>query len=103
MEKICHEAFDKAHDKWSSIKRPFLTKREKVILATETFYGEFSNGGLLQYLDNESGAFANWSVEAFLKIDIPKYSELLQEVKKIFLNMNIFYHLNLFGRHFEIR
>ena len=68
MQKVCHEAFDKAHGKWGSIRKLFLTKKEKFILATETFYGEFSNGGLLQYLGNESGAFANWSVEAFKEI-----------------------------------
>ena len=84
MQRICHEAFDKAHDKWMSFRKLLLTKREKFILATETFYGEVTNGGIIQYLGNESGAFANWSVEAFEAIGIPEYSKVMMKVKELF-------------------
>jgi len=84
MEKVCHEFFDKAHGKWSTFGGLFLSKKEKYTLAIETFYGEVLNGGLLQYLGNESGNFANWSVDAFNEIDIPEISEAMKTVLTLF-------------------
>ena len=50
----------------------------------ETFYGEVLNGGLDQYLGNESGSFAQWADEAFDAIGIPVYAEVIRNVKKLF-------------------
>ena len=86
MQRDCHLAFDKAHDKWMAKGSSKLTEREKYILVTETFYGEFTNGGLIQFLGNESGCFANWGVKAFKEIGIPAYSKLLNEVLNLFPN-----------------
>ena len=89
MENHCHAVFDKAHDKWMKFGPLFLTKREKYTLAVETFYGEVWNGGILQYLGNESGTFANWADKAFDTIDIPELSEIVKEVKSLFSNSKI--------------
>ena len=67
MERDCYLAFDKAHDKWMAKGSSKLTDREKHILVAETFYGEFTNGGLIQFLGNESGSFANWVFKLFKK------------------------------------
>jgi hypothetical protein len=86
MEKTCHQHFDVAHTKWSSLGAASLSQKERVTLAVETFYGEVTNGGLLQYLGNESGAFAQWSVEAFQTIGIPEFADVMREVEKLFPN-----------------
>jgi hypothetical protein len=84
MERLCHEAFGVAHNKWDASGSAQLSDREKYILAVEAFYGEVMNGGLTQYLYNESGAFANWSADAFVAIGIPEYAEVMREVKRLF-------------------
>ncbi|MDQ8196364.1 DUF4375 domain-containing protein [Coraliomargarita sp. SDUM461004] len=89
MEALCHKHFHKAHDKWSDSGARLLSKEEKHTLAVETFYGEVWNGGLMQYLGNESGAFADWADEAFAEIGIPEYSKLMKEVKALFPDSTI--------------
>jgi hypothetical protein len=84
MQRECHDAFDKAHDKWMSKGSSSLTNKEKFVLVVETFYGNFTNGGLVQFLGNESGCFANWAEDAFEVIGIPQYSKLMSEVKSLF-------------------
>ena len=84
MDRLCHEAFGAAHNKWDASGSAHLSDREKYILAVETFYGEVTNGGLVQYLYNESGAFAEWSIDAFIAIGIPEYAEVMREVKRLF-------------------
>lgn len=84
MESACHKVFDKAHEKWTKFGSAALTEIDRVTLAVETFYGEVTNGGLLQYLGNESGAFAQWASESFEAIGIPAYARVMEDVKSLF-------------------
>src|SRR5688572_29242303 len=59
LERACHVVFDKAHWKWTVMGREALSLGEVTVIAVETFFGETCNGGLTQYLGNESGAFGN--------------------------------------------
>ena len=86
MELVCHKFFDRAHTKWRICGARALSDKEKHALAVETFYGEVLNGGLIQYLSNESGAFAGWAVEAFEAIDIPAYADVMRNVQRLFPN-----------------
>lgn len=84
MQEGCQKVFDEAHERWTKNGSGALSEREKVTLAVETFYGEVNNGGLLQYLSNESGAFAQWAAEAFERIGIPAYAQVMRSVETLF-------------------
>jgi len=84
MELVCHRFFDMAHSKWRKLGSSALSEKEKYVLAVETFYGEVTNGGLLQYLDNESGAFAGWAADAFEAVGIPAYAAIMRTVTNLF-------------------
>jgi hypothetical protein len=89
MELACHAFFATAHEKWSERGAKALSEKEKHVLAVETFYGEVLNGGLLQYLGNESHAFANWAADGFDRIGIPEYAAVMREVGTLFPNGHI--------------
>jgi len=84
MELVCEKYFDAAHRKWGALGSFALSKKEKYVLAVETFYGEVMNGGLRQFVDNESGAFAGWAAEAFEAIGIPAYAAILRTLMSLF-------------------
>lgn len=83
-ESVYHKFFDEAHNKWSHFGNAGLSEKEKFVLAIETFYGEVTNGGLQQYLSNESGAFAEWAVDGFEAIGILAYANIMRNVKSLF-------------------
>lgn len=89
MEKACHDFFDAAHAKWSEQGAEALSRKERHVLAIETFYGEVTNGGLTQYLTNESRAFANWAAEGFEKIKIREFAKLMRKVQALFPDSRI--------------
>lgn len=89
MEQVCHAFVDKAHNTWLFRGSSALNAKQKHALAVETFYGEVCNGGLLQYLSNESGFFANWAAEGFQAIGIPEYSAVMSEVQRLFPDQTI--------------
>lgn len=89
IEKVCHDYFDAAHTKWSEQGVEALSSKERHVLAIETFYGEVTNGGLTQYLTNESHAFANWGAEGFEKIKIREFAKLMRKVQALFPNSKI--------------
>jgi hypothetical protein len=84
IEKVCHDYFDAAHTKWHERGVEALSSKERHVLAVETFYGEVTNGGLVQYLGNDSYAFANWAAEGFEKIGIREFAELMRRVQALF-------------------
>lgn len=84
IEKVCHDFFDAAHTKWSERGADSLSGKERHVLAVETFYGEVTNGGLLQYLGNESHAFANWASEGFDKLKLGELAKLMRKVMALF-------------------
>ncbi len=86
IEYFCEDFCEAAHAKWTNQGSSGLTAKEKHSLAVETFYGEVLNGGLQQYLGNESGTFAQWADEAFEAIGIPAYAEVIRNVKELFPN-----------------
>lgn len=89
IEKACHDYFDAAHAKWRAQGAEALSSKERHVLAIETFYGEVSNGGLTQYLTNESHAFANWAAEGFEKIKIREFAKLMRQVQALFPDSKI--------------
>jgi len=89
MERVCHACFNAAHDKWSDQGAAALSEKEKHVLSVETFYGQVLNGGLRQYLGNESNAFANWATEGFDRIGIPEYAAVMRQVCSLFPNDHI--------------
>lgn len=89
MEKVCHDFFAAAHTKWTQRGAGSLSPKERHVLAVETFVGEMANGGLPQYLGNESRAFANWASEGFERIRISELSELMVKVQALFPNSQI--------------
>jgi len=84
IENYCHDVFDAAHAKWHAKGSRKLSLKEKVVLSVESFHGEVLNGGIEQYLFNESGAFAQWAEEGFRLIGIPAFAEVMKEVGALF-------------------
>jgi hypothetical protein len=84
MEMACHKVFDKAYARWSKRGPDGLSERQKYCLAIETFYGEVLNGGLKQYLHNDSGAFAKWAADGFEAIGLPAGAAVMRNVEKLF-------------------
>lgn len=84
MEQVCTDFFEDAHDTWSKQGAAALTEKQKHVLAVETLFGEISNGGLLQYLGNESHAFANWAAAGFTHIGLPQYAAIMERVTALF-------------------
>lgn len=85
-ENFCEDFFEAAHKKWSKRGKSALSEKEKHSLAVETFYGEMLNGGLRQYLYNESGAFAGWAESALTAIGVPECAQVVREVSSLFPN-----------------
>ena len=89
IDNFCEDFCEAAHAKWTNQGSSNLSDKERHSLAIETFHGEVCNGGLLQYLGNESGAFAQWADDAFDAIGIPVYATVIRKVKELFPNGQI--------------
>jgi hypothetical protein len=83
-ENFCAHFFNAAHNQWMARGSSSLSDKQKHSLAVETFHGEVCNGGLMQYLTNESGAFANWAADGFDAIGIPQYADIMRKVQALF-------------------
>jgi len=84
IEAACHFIFDKAHWKWTEHGEPALTTGERTVIAVETFFGETCNGGLLQFLLNESGAFARDLPASLMRVGLTAYVPLALELTRLF-------------------
>ncbi len=84
QEAACHFIFDKAHWKWTEHGDAVLTTGERTVLAVETFFGEGSNGGLVQFLENESGAYAQHLPEALERVGLTAYAPIARELRALF-------------------
>ncbi|MDF9832834.1 hypothetical protein M2103_001048 [Ereboglobus sp. PH5-5] len=84
QREACGIFFSEAYAKWYESGPDALTPKEKHILAIETFIGEITNGGIIQYLGNESHAFANWAAEGFDQIGFPKYANIARRITSLF-------------------
>jgi hypothetical protein len=78
-EAACHAVFDQAHDKWTEHGRASLTEGEITVLCVETFFGETCNGGLFQYLWNESGMLAQYASAALRRVGLEKYAAIADQ------------------------
>lgn len=78
-EAICHGVFDQAHDKWTQDGRAALTEGELTVLCVEAFFGETLNGGLEQYLFNESGLLAQFGCASLRRVELDKYAVILNK------------------------
>ena len=78
-EAACHAVFDEAHIKWIFAGRNAINDSQLTVLCVETFFGEVCNGGLDQYLGNESGRNASFGSEALRRVGLPKYAEILED------------------------
>jgi hypothetical protein len=84
LEAVCHFIFGRAHTKWSDHGSAALSVGERTVIAVETFVGETCNGGLIQYLGNESGAFAKDLPEALMRVGLVEFVPIALEMKKLF-------------------
>ena len=85
LEAVCHFIFGRAHTKWTDYGSAALTVGERTVIAVETFVGETCNGGLIQYLGNESGAFARDLPEALMRVGLVELVPIALEMKKLFV------------------
>ena len=78
-EAACHAVFDEAHTKWTFEGRNAINESQLTVMCVETYFGEVCNGGLDQYLFNESGRNASFGPEALRRVHLPKYAAILEE------------------------
>lgn len=78
-EAACHAVFDEAHNKWTYEGRGAINESQLAVMCVETFFGEVCNGGLEQYLFNESGRTAGFGPEALRRVGLTPYAEILDE------------------------
>jgi hypothetical protein len=102
LEAACHLVFGKAHSKWSKRGPSALTIGERTLLAVETFFGETCNGGVDQYLGNESGKLTEDLPEALLRVGLTSYVPLAIEIRQRQRTMNEDALDDLTNRFFEL-
>jgi hypothetical protein len=79
QEAACRAVFEEAHTKWSFAGRDAINKSQLTVMCVETYFGEVCNGGLDQYLFNESGRNASFGPESLRRVSLPRYAEILEE------------------------
>lgn len=79
QEAACRAVFEEAHTKWSFEGRAAINRSQLTVMCVETFFGEVCNGGLDQYLCNESGRNASFGPEALRSVSLPRYAKILEE------------------------
>ncbi|HUG71451.1 MAG TPA: DUF4375 domain-containing protein [Pirellulaceae bacterium] len=78
-EAACHAVFDEAHTKWTFEGRNAINESQLTVMCVETYFGEVCNGGIDQYLFNESGRNASFGPEALRRVGLSKYAVILEE------------------------
>lgn len=79
-EALCHAVFDETHTKWTFAGLAALNAEQMTVMCVETFFGEVLNGGLEQYLSNESGRLASHGPAALRRVGLPEYGDILEQV-----------------------
>jgi hypothetical protein len=79
VEAATHRVFGRAYMKWITQGPEALTEGEVTVYCVETTFGEVCNGGIEQYLTNESGALAEHCPAAFRRVGLPKYADIIEE------------------------
>lgn len=76
-EAATHRVFDQAYGKWISDGADALTVGELTVYCVETTFSEVCNGGIAQYLGNESGQLAKYCPDALVGLD--EYAKIIEE------------------------
>ena len=79
IEAATHRVFDQAYVKWINEGPEALTIGELTVYCVETTFGEVCNGGIGQYLDNESGQLAKYCPPALQRVGLIYYARLMHE------------------------
>jgi hypothetical protein len=79
LEAATHAVFDAVYEKWITIGTDSLTTGERTTYCVETVFGEVCNGGIAQYLDNESGLLAVQAPDALQRVGLPHYAAIIAE------------------------
>jgi hypothetical protein len=85
-EAACHAVVDEAHTKWTFEGRDAINESQLTVICVETFFGEVCNGGLSQYLFNESGRIASFGPEALRRVGLPQYAAILGDALQLCAN-----------------
>lgn len=81
LEESIGYFFEKAH--WRAVDgQP--SEGETIVVAIEQFLGEMFNGGVYQYLTNESGALAGQLATSFRRLGFHEWSHLADEIAAFF-------------------
>jgi hypothetical protein len=93
MEAACHPVFDEATKRLAVAGRGALTEGQITVVCVETFFGEVCNGGLQQYLINQSPT-ASACANALRRVGLAAYAEIIEQTLQICTNRPA---LNEFG------
>jgi hypothetical protein len=85
-QAACHAIFDEAHTSWSYTGRGSINSSQLTVMCVETFFGEVLNGGIEQYLTNESGRNASFGPDALRRVGLSAYAAILDEALKSCIN-----------------
>jgi hypothetical protein len=64
--------------------RQALTEGQLTVYVVETFFGETCNGGLVQYLDNMSGDFANHAPACLERVGLGQFARVINKALALF-------------------
>lgn len=81
---VIGQFFDAAYDVWIERGPNALTEKEKAVLSIETFFGEITNGGIVQFLSNESHAFAGWAAKSLRTVGLTEYVHVMTQIEALF-------------------
>jgi len=83
-EGISHTLCDAADRIYDEYGIEAVPRALRVVVSVETFYGEVTNGGLVQFLSGGHGAFAVFAVEALTEVGLPIPARVLSSVLDLF-------------------
>lgn len=85
-ELVSHTLCDVADDIFYKDGAAAVPSTLRTIVSVETFFGEVTNGGIIQFLGNDHGAFAPYVVDALATVGLPEASEVMRRVLAPFPN-----------------
>ncbi len=78
-ETVTQTVFDQAYVKWITFGNDALTVGELTVYCVETTFEEVCNGGIGQYLGNESGQLAKYCPDSLQRLGLTEYARIMQE------------------------
>lgn len=77
-ELVSHSLCEVADDIFYKEGAAAVPSTLRTIVSVETFFGEVTNGGIIQFLGNDHGAFAPYVVDALAVVGLPEASEVMR-------------------------